>query len=109
MSSSCLGVAARGGLDRLGTSGGFGRRLRAPLGQGTDPDVARLDLIRLGDRESQQPVLERGGRGLCLDVGRERNRAAERTAADLLVEVPAIFVALLRGAVSRDRQRVTED
>src|SRR4051812_46969447 len=64
-------------LGRLVVGSGLVGSRRMAVADGRDPDLARLDLLRLRDLEAQDAVLERGLGLVRLEPVRQRHGAAE--------------------------------
>src|SRR5689334_1484337 len=110
---------ARARADRLGPGGRLTATLAVQLGVGAaagraldrrrDPDLARLDLLRLGDCQLEHAMLERGARLVGLEALGQADRPADRAAADLLDEVLALALLALLAVLAADRERAVLD
>src|SRR5688500_16950267 len=95
--------ARRSGLE-LGRAV-LGRSAAIAVAHGRDLDLARLDLLGLRDLQPQDAVLERRGRLVRLQAGRQGHRAAEVAAADLLEDVAALVAGPLVCGLAADPDR----
>ena len=85
------------------------RRWLRPRTGRRDRDLARLGLLRLGEREPQQAVLE-GGRGrVRVEALWQGDRAGEATAAHLAHVVAVLLGIRARTAARRQGERVAQD
>src|SRR6185369_5116014 len=91
----------------------LGRLVVGSLGMavahGCDLDLPRLDLLSLRDRQPEHAVLERRRSLVGLEAGRQRHRAAEGAAPDLLDEVRALIARALARGLAADRHRAVLD
>src|SRR6185295_15448390 len=99
------GVGASGlALGRL-----VARSRAIAFGNRRDLDLARLELLGLGDIQAQDAVLERGGRLVRLEAVRQSHRAAEAAPPDLLEDVAALLGGSLVRGLARDGHRAVLD
>src|SRR6266550_7511965 len=75
------------------------------VGDGRDLDLARLQLLGLGDLETEDAVLEGRLRLVRLEASRQRHRPAEVAPADLLEDIAALLGGPLIGRLAGDGDR----
>src|SRR4051794_25432330 len=92
-----------------------GRAVAGPDGLGLargdrlDPDLARLDLLGLGEAELEDAVLERRLGLVGLEARRQRHGPHQAAARDLPHDPAALLLLVLRAVLGADRQGAVLD